>query len=44
VRNFAILPDDFTLENGMLTPTLKLKRRIVIDRYADRINDLYEEG
>jgi len=42
VRKFAILPEDFTLENGMLTPTLKLKRRIVIDRYTDRLNDLYQ--
>ena len=44
VRKVAILPEDFTLENGMLTPTLKLKRRVVIDRYADLLNDLYEEG
>ena len=42
VRKFAILPEDFTLENGMLTPTLKLKRRIVIDTYADQLNGLYE--
>lgn len=41
VRNFSVLPEDFTLENGMLTPTLKLKRRIVVDTYADRLNDLY---
>ena len=42
LRNFAILPEDFTLENGMLTPTLKLKRRIVIKNYAELLSGLYE--
>jgi long-chain acyl-CoA synthetase len=42
VREFAILPEDFTVDNGMLTPTLKLKRRVVVDNFADLLNRLYD--
>ncbi len=41
IKRFAILPRDFTQEEGELTPTLKLKRRVVQDRYATQIQDLY---
>ena len=41
-RNFAILAEDFTTENGMLTPTLKLKRREVLKVHGDLLNALYE--
>ena len=41
-RNFAILSEDFTTENGMLTPTLKLKRREVLKVHSERLNALYE--
>jgi long-chain acyl-CoA synthetase len=44
IRNFAILPQDFTIEGGELTPTLKLKRNVVADRYADAIEGLYNKG
>lgn len=40
-RNFAILQEDFTTENGMLTPTLKLKRREVLQVHGERIETLY---
>ena len=40
-RDFAIVDEDFTTENGMLTPTLKLKRRNVLERYGERIEALY---
>jgi long-chain acyl-CoA synthetase len=43
VRAFVIAPEDFSTENGMLTPTLKVKRRIVIDHYGDEIQALYAE-
>jgi long-chain acyl-CoA synthetase len=43
VRAFVVAPEDFTTENGMLTPTLKVKRRIVIDHYGDEIEALYAE-
>ena len=41
IRKFKILPGDFTLENGMLTPSLKVRREIVLDRFADVIEDIY---
>ncbi len=41
VKNFHIAIEDFTTENDMLTPTLKLKRRVVNEKYADQINALY---
>jgi len=42
VRAFRVLPVDFTIEGGELTPTLKVKRRIVSERYADAIASIYE--
>ncbi|KMY23519.1 AMP-dependent synthetase/ligase [Actinobaculum suis] len=41
IRKFKIIPDDFTLENGMLTPSLKVKREVVLERYAGVIEDIY---
>jgi long-chain acyl-CoA synthetase len=42
VRKFALLSEDFTTANDMLTPTLKVKRRNVLKRYGDRIQSLYQ--
>jgi len=42
VKKFAIVPD-FTLENGFLTPTLKIKRNLVLKQYAEKIEQLYGE-
>ena len=42
VKRFAVLDDDFSQEEGELTPTLKLKRNVVYDRYADQFEALYE--
>ncbi|HSR44609.1 MAG TPA: long-chain fatty acid--CoA ligase [Acidimicrobiia bacterium] len=41
VRTFRILPQDFTIEGGELTPTLKVKRGVVSDKYADVIEAIY---
>jgi long-chain acyl-CoA synthetase len=43
-RAFALLREDFTQENGLLTPTLKLKRREVLARYGDVVEGLYAEA
>lgn len=43
IRDFLLVPEDFTTENGMLTPSLKLKRRGVIEAYAAAIDKLYAE-
>ncbi|HUJ25475.1 MAG TPA: long-chain fatty acid--CoA ligase [Myxococcales bacterium] len=40
-RDFALVREDFTIQNGMLTPTLKLKRREVLARYGDVLDALY---
>ena len=41
IRDFAFLDEDFTTDNGMLTPTMKLKRRVVLARYGEMIEQLY---
>lgn len=41
VKKFEVLNEDFTVDNGMLTPTLKLKRKVVVDHYRDVLDKLY---
>ena len=43
IKRFALLPEDFTFDNGSLTFTLKLKRRVVEQQYADIIESLYAD-
>ncbi len=43
VKKFAILERDFTQDEGELTPTLKVKRKVVYDNHRDRFEALYEE-
>jgi long-chain acyl-CoA synthetase len=42
IKRFAILPRDFSQEEGELTPTLKLRRKVVHEHFADEIEQLYE--
>jgi long-chain acyl-CoA synthetase len=42
IKRFALLPDDFSFDNGSLTFTLKLKRRVVEQQYHEVIEALYE--
>ncbi|MFO7892256.1 MAG: long-chain fatty acid--CoA ligase, partial [Longimicrobiales bacterium] len=42
-KKVALLSAEFTVEGGELTPTQKVKRRVVEDRYADVIQSLYDE-
>jgi long-chain acyl-CoA synthetase len=40
-KKVAVIPDEFTIDDGSLTPTLKIKRRVVEQRYHDLIESLY---
>ena len=42
IRRVALALEPWTVENGMLTPTLKLKRTKVLDHYQTAVNKLYE--
>jgi long-chain acyl-CoA synthetase len=44
VKVFCLLPEGFTLANDLLTPTLKLRRGLILRRYADRIEAMYPAG
>ncbi|MCK6527909.1 long-chain fatty acid--CoA ligase [Myxococcota bacterium] len=42
VRRFAVLPEDLTVEDGEVTPTLKVRRTVLLDRYRKIVDGLYE--
>jgi long-chain acyl-CoA synthetase len=44
IKRFALLDHDFTFDGGQLTYTLKLKRRVIAERYAKIIEELYAEA
>lgn len=41
IKRFRVLAEDFTEDNGQLTPTMKLRRTVVLDRYAEEVEALY---
>lgn len=43
IKRFVLLPDPFTIDNGELTNTLKVKRRVVYERYAEVIAGIYSD-
>ena len=44
LKYFTILDHDLSQETGELTPTLKVKRNIVYDKYAAELDSMYDEG
>ena len=44
VKKIRILPADLSIENGELTPTLKVRRRVVAEHYASLLEDMYQES
>lgn len=43
IKNFVILEKDFSIDSGELTPTLKVKRKIINERYKDLFDGMYKE-
>jgi long-chain acyl-CoA synthetase len=41
IKKFCILPRDFSIEDGEMTPTLKIKRKVVFKRYRTELDGLY---
>jgi long-chain acyl-CoA synthetase len=41
VKKFALLPDEWTIDTGELTPTIKIKRKVIEAKYANEIEGLY---
>ena len=44
VKRFALLPTQFSIDTGELTPTLKLKRRVVMERWEEVIEGIYRDA
>ena len=44
IRRYHIMDEPFSVENGMMTPTLKLRRPIIVERYGSLIEGLYRSG
>jgi long-chain acyl-CoA synthetase len=43
IKRFAVLPQDWTSDTGELTPTLKVRRQVVLEKYATEVDALYAE-
>jgi long-chain acyl-CoA synthetase len=43
-KKFLLIPEDFTVESGELTPTLKVKRRVVEKKYREQIDKIYADA
>lgn len=41
IKKFELLPNEWSVEGGELTPTLKLKRKVILEKYRDAINRIY---
>lgn len=42
MRRVTIVPEKWTIDNGFMTPTLKLKRKAIFDKYRPAIDDMYK--
>ncbi|HET7898984.1 MAG TPA: long-chain fatty acid--CoA ligase, partial [Flavisolibacter sp.] len=41
VKKFELLPKEWSIEGGELTPTLKLKRKVIMEKYGESIRKIY---
>ncbi len=44
IKRIALIEQDFTIDNGMLTPTMKIRRRVIVDTYREQIESLYGDA
>ncbi len=44
IKKVTVVPDEWSVEEGELTPSLKLKRRIIVDKYKNQIDKMYADG
>jgi long-chain acyl-CoA synthetase len=44
IKKFKLLPAEFSIEGGELTPTLKLKRKVIMAKYEALVEEIYKEG
>ena len=44
IKKFILLPAEWTIEDGELTPTLKLKRKVILEKYSSDIEEIYSNG
>jgi long-chain acyl-CoA synthetase len=43
IKKVALLPAEFTIESGELTPTMKIRRKVIEDRWRTEIEKLYSD-
>ncbi|TKX58357.1 hypothetical protein, partial [Halorubrum sp. SP9] len=44
IKQFRLVEEEFTEANDLLTPTMKKKRRNILDRFADEVEMIYDDG
>ncbi|HTS07055.1 MAG TPA: long-chain fatty acid--CoA ligase, partial [Candidatus Eisenbacteria bacterium] len=44
LKRVIVVAEEFSIENGVMTPTLKLRRRVIEERYKKQIDELYEQA
>jgi long-chain acyl-CoA synthetase len=44
IKKFVLLPRDFSIDGGELTPTLKLRRKVIYEKYREKIEGMYSDG
>jgi len=43
VKQFAVLPAEFSVDDGGVTPNMKIRRKVVAERFADVVASLYDD-